>query len=419
MALKKHLSYVQRVQRHRDTLASIKAEQRDIMDAAEIEKRELSDEESTKFNELHQRALDTKLKIEQLEELMEPEKRDVERGLDEQKKEKRAFETAEYAQAFDAYLRYGEDHLTPEQREIFARVKKEQRAVGEGTNVSYDSAKNHIVPTTFINQVEKAIREYGGLLNEIRTITTSTGNSMQIPQFDASGMRGRRRSKGSNAGDADAPLIDSLELKAHDYTSGVIKIDNELLEDAAFDVAGAIAEALPEAILEIYEDECTNGDGNEMPYGVVTAAPSTLEVGPDAFTVDDLIKLEHSVKRKYRKDAKYMMNDNTLAFIRTLKNANGDYIVQKSAREGFDYEILGKPVVINDAMPDMGAGNKSVLFGNYKKYISRRVNGYSVKRITDSLIAENQTGFVMFMRLDGKPNLMKESAIKAIQHAAV
>ena len=45
-----------------------------------------------------------------------------------------------------------------------------------------------------------------------------------------------------------------------------------------------------------------------------------------SITYDDVIKLYFSVKNEYRKNAVWMMNDRTALTLRTLKDANGNYI---------------------------------------------------------------------------------------------
>ena len=52
-------------------------------------------------------------------------------------------------------------------------------------------------------------------------------------------------------------------------------------------------------------------------------------------------------------------------------------------------------------MAAMTTANKSMLFGDFSKYMIRNVAGIMVMRLVERYADYNQTGFVMFQRADG------------------
>jgi len=52
-----------------------------------------------------------------------------------------------------------------------------------------------------------------------------------------------------------------------------------------------------------------------------------------AIAGDDVINLIYALKRPYRKNAAFIMNDSTFALLRTLKDSTGVYIWQPIANQ--------------------------------------------------------------------------------------
>ena len=59
---------------------------------------------------------------------------------------------------------------------------------------------------------------------------------------------------------------------------------------------------------------------------------------------DDILTLIYALKRPYRKNASFILNDQTLAAIRKLKDGNGAYIWQPSYQAGEPDRICGYEV---------------------------------------------------------------------------
>jgi HK97 family phage major capsid protein len=87
----------------------------------------------------------------------------------------------------------------------------------------------------------------------------------------------------------------------------------------------------------------------------------------------------------------------------------GDYA------KGVPATLLGKPYEINNDIPDIGAGARSVAFGDFQKgYRARYVNSISIKRLEEIYAESDEVGFVSFMSIDGK--VFDSNAIKLLKH---
>ncbi len=156
-----------------------------------------------------------------------------------------------------------------------------------------------------------------------------------------------------------------------------------MLDDAAFDVETWLAS---EIALEFARAEGTafvTGTGSNQPEGFLQAATSIAEDGVrsfgqlqyigsgdangfDAAPDAKLIDLIHSLKSGHRQGASFVMNSTTLATVRKLKTADGAFLWQPGMVEGQPNRLLGYPVVEAEDMPDVGAGEFPIAFGNFR-----------------------------------------------------
>ena len=139
----------------------------------------------------------------------------------------------------------------------------------------------------------------------------------------------------------------------------------------------------------------------------------------DSVTYDDLVELEHSVDPAYREggNCAFMFADATLKAIKKLKDGDGRPLWLPGIDVKEPASILGYRYVVNQSVPVMAKSGKSVLFGDFSKYIIRDAMGITMRRFDDSAFAmKGQVGFLAFMRSGGV--LTDASAVKFFQHAA-
>ena len=77
--------------------------------------------------------------------------------------------------------------------------------------------------------------------------------------------------------------------------------------------------------------------------------------------------------------------------------------------------FLGKPYSVNQAMDDLGTGNKPVIFGDFSRYVVRKVRAFDVMTLRERYAENFQVGMVAFKRFDGK--LINNAAVKHLINA--
>ena len=203
---------------------------------------------------------------------------------------------------------------------------------------------------------------------------------------------------------------DFTEYPLGNYKIGVIcKFPDSFVLDAKFDIETHISRRLAKNFAKAENRAFTIGDGGKMPTGILADKDGAdIGVTTKALTYDDVIKLYFSVKPEYRKNGVWMMNDETALTLRTLKDADGNYVWDHSTGT-----ILGKKVVINEYMPAIAGGNKPIAFGDFSYYdIVERADA-SVRIIKETLPKVDDIGYIAYEFLDGK--LIRPEAIKVLQ----
>jgi HK97 family phage major capsid protein len=371
----------------------------EIMNRAKEEKRDLHQDEETILDRIHAEERDIAKKIERLEFLEEGLKRQAEDKGFEQREEQR--QKPEHREAFKKWITGGIQSLTQEERNLMFNHRAEERALSATTG----AAGGFTVPQGFYNELIDAMKWFGGMRNVANVFQTDSGNALPIPTANDTSNVGAILAENTQAASTPDVPFGQVTLNAYKYTSNIVLVPIELLQDSAFDIESYLARKLGERIGRINNTHFTVGTGSSQPQGVVTGAVSG-KVGLTGQTTsviyDDLIDLEHSVDIAYRPNAKYMLNDQSLKAIKKLKDSQGRPLWLPGLAFKEPDTINGYGYQLNNDVAQMAANAKSILFGDYSNYFIRDVKNIAVVRFNEKYMDAGQVGFVAFSRADGK-----------------
>lgn len=189
----------------------------------------------------------------------------------------------------------------------------------------------------------------------------------------------------------------------------ILRVHEDLCSDAQFDLKGYLIRRLAKDFARAEDAAFLTGTGVNMPVGILNSTGGAeIGVTTAAITYDDVIRLFFSVKPEYRDHGVWVMNDATALVLRTMKDKNGNYLWNQA-----NDTILGKPVKISNAMPDIGSGSKPIVFGDFSYYWIMDREPVSIRLLRELYAAYQQTGFYAKEYLDGK--LLRSEAIKVLQ----
>lgn len=177
-----------------------------------------------------------------------------------------------------------------------------------------------------------------------------------------------------------------------------IKVTEELLYDNAFGLENYIIDQFGKALANAEEDAFLNGTGVGQPLGLFAdKGGGTVANTVTALTTDAAIGLVYALKRPYRKNASFIINDQLIAQLRTLKDNNGAYMWQPALTAGEPDKFLGYDVYTSQYAP-----SNAIAFGDYKYYNIGDRGTRSFKQLNELFAGNGMIGYVAKERVDGK-----------------
>lgn len=353
-----------------------------------------------------------------------------------------------YGEAFRSWLRRPyQGQIAPEKRAILDRVNNSDRAAIEfrDLGVGTGAAGGFMVPQGFLLKITEALKYYGPVRSVSNVIETASGQPLPWPGNDDTANVGAILAE-NTAITAQDVTITQKTLNAYMYTSLLVKVSWQLLNDDAFDVETFLARKLGQRIGRIQNTHFTVGTGSGQPQGFQTSAAVTqgftLPTGnTTSLTYAGLVQTIHKVDYAYRQrfvpsqgpanlstqggpgsvgagnTVGWQMNDATLAAVRSLVDSQNRPLWQLALNLNDPDTLLGYPVYVNPDIPVMAANAKSAFFGTWDAaYLIRDVAGVQMVRLDERFADQLQAGFFAFCRTDATVDDPK--AIAYLQNSA-
>ncbi|WP_422482391.1 phage major capsid protein [Pleomorphochaeta sp. DL1XJH-081] len=282
--------------------------------------------------------------------------------------------------------------------------------------VGTDTEGGYLVPDEFEHTLVEALVEENIFRSIAHIIHTSSGDR-KIPISASKGEAAWIDEEGAYPESDDS--FGQVTIGAYKLGT-IIKISEELINDSVFDIEAYIAREFARRIGAKEEAAFFSGDGSGKPLGIL-AATGGAQVGvhaasATALSCDEVIDLFHTLRSSYRKNAVWLTNDSTIKAIRKLKDGNGQYIWQPSLTAGNPDTILNRPVKTSAYMPEISAGAKTLVFGDFSYYWIADRQGRTFKRLGELFAPTGQVGFLGSQRVDGR--LILGEAVKVLQQKA-
>ncbi|QPC87210.1 phage major capsid protein [Mesorhizobium sp. NBSH29] len=274
-------------------------------------------------------------------------------------------EYLEHKQAFEAYVRNGDDRL-------LRALDTKAMSSGSGQDGGY------LVPP----ETEAEIGKRLAALSPIRSIASVRQVSAAVLKKPFSitgpavGWVGETAARPQTASATLAELqFATMELYAMPAATA------SLLEDSVVDLDQWISTEVEAAFAEQEGAAFVNGDGTAKPRGFLNytkvaetawawgslgyIATGVAGALPASNASDVLIDTVYALKAGYRQNANWVMNRKTQAAIRKLKDADGNYLWQPPAAPGSRAMLMGFGLVEAEDMPNAGTDATPIAFGDF------------------------------------------------------
>jgi len=300
--------------------------------------------------------------------------------------------------AVDSYMRRGDS--------------AQLRAMTSGTSGVGGDTGGYLIPESWENQILERERDLF-VMRQLADVQMSS-TDRNIPVADDYGASDWI-AEGTAYPESDAKFA-TKKMEAF-KVGRICKVSEELLQDNDYSLESWLINAFGYTNGLAMEMAYINGNGVGKPTGFLGDADAVAASGT-ALTYNHLLSLFKELKTGYYGSSRWLMNIGSLIEIMKLKDDSGAFLYKpfepKTPTDPIG-QILGKPIVLSSYMPDIGAGNKPIAFGDFKKYRIHDRKGFSIQRLNELFAANGFIGFRGMQRTDGK--LLIPEAIKALTFA--
>ena len=266
----------------------------------------------------------------------------------------------------------------------------------EGTS----AAGGYLVPEEYERQIVDDIADQNVIRSIAHILRTSGDHNITVPlNHTAAQWLGEGESYSLSA-----PTFNRVVLKAKKL-GVIVPITEELLQDSFLNAESYINADIARAFAMAEETAFCVGNGTDGPTGIFTENGGAVGVTTASSTdikADEIISLVYALRLAYRRKAKFLMNDATVAAIRKLKDGNGVYMWQPALAAGQPDKLLGYELITTSYAPDVEASALVAAFGDFNYFwIGDRV-GLSVQRLNERYADQGVIAFKAFQRSDAK-----------------
>lgn len=377
---------------------------RALLDVADTEKRSLTDEESTKYDDLMTQQDDLRAKVEREERQVELE-RDLlaqhapgapgggEGGGAPADQEQRI------ARALDRLFRGGRDAMTAE----------DYRAL----QADSDTAGGYLVmPEQFVNQLIKSVDDMVFMRQWATTFQVPTADSLGVPTLEADPADADWTVELGTGSEDSTMSFGKRQLRPHPVAKR-IKVSNTLLRKVP-NAETLVRQRLAYKFGITHEKGFLTGSGANQPLGVFTASNDGIPTGRDVSTgntttsikVDGLMEAKFTLKGQYHPMARWMFHRDGVKQIAKLKDGDGQYLWRESVAAGEPDRLLNFPVAMSEYAPNTFTTGLYVgILGDFSNYWIADALDMQIQRLVELYAETNQVGLIGRMESDGMPVL--------------
>ena len=309
-------------------------------------------------------------------------------------------EQKQYTEAFLKYLRKGD---------MSGFSHMEQKSIG-GSLI--DNGNGFLITQRMSDIVSQIMNQNSIIRNLASSVQIST-NTFDAVSYDSAIDCAWSGDKGvANVSDS----FSKKSIKVHELTTQP-KLTQQLIDDCQIDLESWLGEKLANVFLDKENDAFINGDGNNMPKGILSTTNIEKINSGDAanITIDGLMKLYYSLEEKYNNNSAFIMNKSTIHAVRTMKDQAGQYLWMPGVLSGKSDTLLGMPLYSSNNIPSIAANANVALFGDFSQAY-QVVDRDGIRGQRDPFTAKPFVIFYATKRVGG--DVINSNAIKILKIAA-
>lgn len=225
--------------------------------------------------------------------------------------------------------------------------------------------------------------------------------------------------------ETDTPQLQKWRIPVHELYAKP-KATQKLLDDSMVNIEQWLASKVADRMARRENAAFINGDGVGKPRGILTygngtSIPGTIErfntgvnggFATDGSGGDVIYNTLYGLKQGYRNAARWAMNRTTVAEVRKIKDADGEYLWQPGLAAGEPSTLAGYNIIEFEDMPDPATDSLSIAFADFGEAY-QIVDRSGIRVLRDPYSSKPYIEFYTVKRVGG--DVLNFEAIKLIE----
>ncbi len=353
----------------------LKSQMTSLLETAKAEERAMNEEEVAKFDEIEKEIKNIDATIEREEKVESMEEREI---------------------------KVEERELTVEERDSKAFVDYIRGVLENRAEANLTVGNNGaIIPTTIAQKVIKKAYDMSSVLKDATKYNTK--GKLSIPVYGADGSNDITMAYAEEFVELEGKIgkFTSVDLGNH-LAGALARIGKSLVSNTDIDLENKVIELMAEAVARFEEREVLIGTDGKV-EGLKGVKLQVIAGSNSVLTAEELIKAKNKVKKGFRKNAKWIMSNDTLTAIELLKDGEDRFIFRADLNGEFDGYILGYPVEVSDNMNEIGAGKDVIYFGDFSGIaLKQRNDALELNVLREKYATQHAIGINAWIEFDAK-----------------
>lgn len=363
----------------------LKSQMTALLETSKSEERAMTEEEVSKFDELEKEIQNIDATIEREEKIESMEEREV---------------------------KVEERELTVEERDSKVFVDYVRGVLENRADANLTTGNNGaIIPTTIAQKVIAKAYDMSSILKDATKYNTK--GKLSIPVYGADGSNDITMAYADEFVELESKVGKFTSVDLENYLAGALtKLSKSLVANTDIDLENKVIELMAEAVARFEEREVLVGTDGKV-QGLRGVTLKVTSASATVLTADDLIKAKNKVKKGFRKNAKWIMSNDTLTAVELMKDKEERFIFREDLSGEFDGYVLGYPVEVSDNMPEIGAGADVIYFGDFSGVaLKQRNDALELNVLREKFATQHAIGINAWVEFDAKvENAQKISKI--------
>ena len=385
------------IERQNDLITRAEA----LVNAAESEKRELTDAEAAELAEIRDDIQRIKKFLDIQDEI--DNARPTKTVEDDAKEAKNVIDGEDARACGDKNERAIEDAETKAFADYIRGVVSGNVRAGELAPANNGA----IIPKTIAKKINELVYDVCPILD--RSEKFNVKGKLELPYYPADASTQITVAFASEFTDLTSSTGNFTTIELDGYLAGALtKISKSLINNTDIDLVGFIVKRMAYDIARFIEKNLLGFGGGSV-AGLGGATNVTTVTG--AITADDLVSFQGTIKDVFQDKSIWIMSPKTRDALRLLKDDVGRYLLNDDITSPFGKVLLGKPVYVSDNMPEIESGNKVIYYGDMTGLATKFTEEMHIEVLRELYAAQHAIGVVGWLEFDAKVQDQQKVAV--------